>query len=146
MVTNSKFIDDSTIQVIAKDGELFTFKSIFPVPPKDQNEISLLFSHYFDEFFSVDKSLMVYDVFNKMTYTHGFGFSYQGSDRSEERMRIGARIRQLREERKMEARELAVLSKIDPANLSRIEQGKLSVGFDILTKIADVLGVKVDLV
>jgi transcriptional regulator with XRE-family HTH domain len=46
----------------------------------------------------------------------------------------------------MEAKRLAMLTNIDAANLSRIEQGRYSVGLDILTKIAHALGVKVDLV
>ena len=77
---------------------------------------------------------------------NGFGFSYESSDRSEERARIGAKIRHFRESKGMEAKQLAMLTNIDAANLSRIEQGKYSVGFDILTKIASALGVKVDLV
>ena len=68
------------------------------------------------------------------------------SDRSQDRERIGARIRQLREVKGIEAKQLAALANIDAANLSRIEQGKYSVGFDILTRISHVLGVKVDLV
>ena len=46
----------------------------------------------------------------------------------------------------LEAKQLAMLTNIDAANLSRIEQGKYSVGFDILTKTSRALGVKVDLV
>ena len=89
---------------------------------------------------------MVYFVFCDAQANAGFSFSYAGSDRSEERERIGAKIRQLREVKGMEAKQLAVLADIDAANLSRIEQGKYSVGLDILTRIANVLGVKVDLV
>ena len=82
----------------------------------------------------------------KMMANVAFSFSYIGSDRSEERERIGARIRQLREDKGIEAKHLALMANIDAANLSRIEKGKYSVGFDILTKIANALGVKVDLV
>lgn len=46
----------------------------------------------------------------------------------------------------MEARDLARLAGIDAANLSRIENGKYSVGLDILSKIAAVLGKKIDFV
>ena len=46
----------------------------------------------------------------------------------------------------MEARDLAKLAGIDAANLSRIENGKYSVGLDILAKIATALGKKVDFV
>ena len=70
----------------------------------------------------------------------GFG------DRQQERARIGARIRQIRIDRGIEARDLAKLAGIDAANLSRIENGKYSVGIDILSKIAASLGKKIDLV
>lgn len=81
------------------------------------------------------------------TYLITYLISYLcGSDRDEERKHIGERSRQLREEKGFEAKQLAVLAKIDAANLSRIEQGRYSVGLDILTKISDVLGAKIDIV
>ncbi len=46
----------------------------------------------------------------------------------------------------MEAKALAMRVGIDASNLSRIEQGHYSVGFDTLNKIANALGAKVDLV
>ena len=77
------------------------------------------------------------------------GISFMGissGDRQCERTRIGSRIRQIREERGIEARDLAKLAGVDAANLSRIENGKYSVGIDILSKIAASLGKKIDLV
>ena len=77
------------------------------------------------------------------------GLSFMGmssGNRQGERTRIGNRIRQIREERGIEGRDLAGLAGIDAANLSRIENGRYSVGLDILSKIASVLGKKVDLV
>ena len=46
----------------------------------------------------------------------------------------------------MEARDLALLSGIDAANLSRIEQGKYSTGVDILSRICIVLDAHLDLI
>ena len=66
--------------------------------------------------------------------------------RYEDRARIGNRIKEIREERGIEARDLARLVGIDAANLSRIENGRYSVGLDILAKIATALGKKVDFV
>ena len=66
--------------------------------------------------------------------------------RSEERKRIGERIKELRKKRKLDAKTLASRIGIDASNLSRIEQGHYSVGFDILTKIATALNAKVDIV
>jgi len=145
-MTKAIFLDNSKINVIARDGETFTLKSHMPVPKEEQQLLSNLLAHYFDEEFSDDKSSMVYWVLMKMMTNASFSFSYGGSDRSRERERIGARIRQLREGKGIEAKHLAALANIDAANLSRIEQGKYSVGLDILSKISQVLGVKVDLV
>ncbi len=69
-----------------------------------------------------------------------------GTFRNDDRQRIGQRIRELREQRKMDARHLSQLTGIDAANICRIEQGKYSVGLDVLSKIANALGYKVDLV
>ena len=63
-----------------------------------------------------------------------------------ERERIGEKIRKIRLEKGIEAKQLALLAGIDAANLSRIEKGRYSVGLDILSKIANALGVQVDLV
>ena len=67
-------------------------------------------------------------------------------DKGEERIRIGKRIKQLRKENGVDAKTLAARAGIDPSNLSRIEQGHYSVGFDALTKIANALGARVELV
>lgn len=69
-----------------------------------------------------------------------------GTFSNNDRKRIGNRIKELREEQHMDAKRLSMITGIDASNLSRIEQGKYSVGLDILTKIANALGYKVDLV
>lgn len=72
--------------------------------------------------------------------------TYLWPDYDEERCRIGKRIKELREKRCLEAKKLAEITCIDAANLCRIEQGKYSVGLDVLSKIASALGAKVELV
>ncbi len=67
-------------------------------------------------------------------------------DRQGERVRIGKKICEIREEKGIEARDLAKSANIDAANLSRIEQGKYSVGIDILSKLAFVMGYHIDIV
>ena len=71
---------------------------------------------------------------------------YVTPDRNRERERIGKKIREIRTAINMEAKTLARLSQIDPANVTRIEQGKYSVGLDILCKIAMALDSKVDII
>jgi DNA-binding Xre family transcriptional regulator len=145
-MTTANFLDSTTIKVVAKDGENFTLRTHLPVQNNFQEIFAGLLANYFDENFSNDKSSMVYWVLMKMVANHGLSFYYESSDRSLERERIGAKIRLLREKKGMEAKQLAIITNIDAANLSRIEQGKYSVGLDILSKISLALGAKVDLV
>src|SRR5450432_2277480 len=122
------FLDSSTIEVVATDGEKFILKSYLPVHYTRQKSIAHSLAKYFNENFSDDKSSMIYWVLMKMLANEGFSFYYEGSDRSKDRERIGAKIRQLREKKGIEAKQLAIMINIDASNLCRIEQGKYSVG------------------
>jgi DNA-binding XRE family transcriptional regulator len=145
-MTKAKFTDSTTIHVVAKDGETFVLRTHLSIKIEEQKIYSKLLARYFDENFSDDKSSMVYWVLMKMMSNHGLSFYYESSDRSKERERIGLRIKQMREMLNMEAKHLALLTNIDAANISRIEQGRYSVGFDILSKIALAVGARIDLV
>ena len=145
-MTKANFLDDTTINVVIRDGETFTLKMYLPVQKDEQEAIANFLAESFEKNFSDDKLSLIYRVLMDTMANAGFAFYSAGSDRSKERKRIGARIRQLREDKSIEAKHLAKLVNIDAANLSRIERGRYSVGLDILTKIADTLGVKVDLV
>lgn len=146
IMTKAEFVDDTTINVVVRDGETFTVKTFFPTPTEEQQKISNFLAHYFENNFSDDKTSMVYWVLMDCMANQGFSFFSATGDRSKERKRIGARIRELREEKSIEAKHLATLANIDAANLSRIESGSYSIGLDILSRIAHVLGARVDLV
>lgn len=62
-----------------------------------------------------------------------------------DRLRVGKAIRAIRQQRKVDAKTLAQMTGIDAGNLSRIEQGKYSVGLDMLSKIAHNLGCQVEI-
>jgi len=145
-MTKANFLDSTTISVVAKDGENFILRTHLPVQNDFQKIFANLLMKSFDENFSDDKSSMVYWVLMKMIANHGLSFYYESSDRSLDRERIGSKIRLLREKKGMEAKQLALITNIDASNISRIEQGKYSVGLDILSKISLALGAKVDLV
>lgn len=68
------------------------------------------------------------------------------TDEQEARLYIGQRIRQLREEAGMTQDQLAEQTGLLRPNINRIENGKYSTGQDILSKIAAVLGKKLDIV
>lgn len=144
-MTKAIFLDDTTIRVVASDGEAFILRTHLPVQRDAQEMFAGLIAKYFEENFSDDKTSMVHWVLMKMC-KHNFTFYYESSNRSELRERIGSKIRSLREEKGIAAKDLAKLVNIDAANLSRIEQGRYSVGLDILSRIAFVLGCQVDIV
>lgn len=61
------------------------------------------------------------------------------------RSAIGKRIKSIRLQRDMTQQELATAAGITKANVCNIEAGKYSVGLDVLNKIADALGVSLEL-
>lgn len=67
-------------------------------------------------------------------------------DKAQERYRIGSSIKKMRDNIGLDAKDLAIKSDMDAANLSRIEQGKLSTGIDTLSKIASALDATVEIV
>lgn len=67
-------------------------------------------------------------------------------DMQAQRIRIGRRIREIREKVHWDAKTLAQNAKVDRGNLCRIEQGKYSVGLDTLSRIAQSLDMEVDFV
>lgn len=146
--SKAKIVDDKMVEVTAPDGEVF---SVLVSTGKYLDE---KYRHYdlhviewiFDKNFSDDKETMTDNIWRDLLLN---GVSFMGmssGDRQGQRTRIGKKIRQIREEKKIEAKDLAKLANIDAANLSRIEQGKYSVGLDILSKIAFVLGYQIDIV
>ena len=61
------------------------------------------------------------------------------------RSAIGKRIKSFRLQRSMTQQELADAAGITKANVGNIEAGRYSVGLDVLNKIANAMGVKVEL-
>ncbi|MCK0190851.1 helix-turn-helix transcriptional regulator [Arenibacter sp. F20364] len=154
----STFIDDFTIEVTAQDGEKFIWKTLFPTPKQDQKYYAERLAYY-SEKYSKDNigdntgMGMQYWIWIQMNYFEGLAINGGKGDREDERIflhqeriRIGAKIRELRKEKNIEAKILAQLANIDAANLSRIEQGRYSVGLDVLSKIALALGSKIEMI
>ncbi len=150
----ARFVDDSTIEVIAQDGEKFIWNTYSQVPKQNQQYFAGRFAYYFQKYSEDNINMSLgYWIWIKMNYDERLGIYGGEGDREEERIflnqervRIGARIRELRKEKNIEAKMLAQIANIDAANLSRIEQGRYSVGLDVLSKIVFALGAKIELV
>ena len=63
-----------------------------------------------------------------------------------DRERIGKRIAQLRKERGLSTYQLAEMCGLSQTHVWRVEVGKYSTGIDVIAKIANALGCKVDLI
>lgn len=146
--SKAQILDDRIVEVQAPDGELFQI--ITQVGRFVDEEYKRYYLHslerIFDECFSDDKESMTANIWRSLQLNGLFFMGMSSGNRQSERARIGGQIRQLRQGKGMEARDLALLAGIDAANLSRIEQGKYSVGLDILSRIVFVLGAHIDLV
>ena len=66
-------------------------------------------------------------------------------NKEQERLRMGERIATLRKEKGMTQQDLADVTGLFRNHISRIEQGRYSVGFDTLQAIAEALGGTIDI-
>lgn len=148
--SSAQIISRNEVEVIAPDGEVFTVLcQIGAYTNKETQAIELHWlESLFDKNFSADKEEMINAIWREsMQFAIGGGIiGISTGTRHKDRARIGERIRQIRMDRGMEARDLARLAGVDADNLCRIENGKYSVGLDILSKIAAALGKKIDFV
>lgn len=150
MATKVDFIDQFRVKVETNDGAIYTLGHGSTMNYQiEQNwdgfyskcVIALFDKHYDGTEDSIWKSVARGMYSNRLE-----PFRWLVNDRNKERERIGGRIKELRKEKGMDAKELAQKIGVDPGNLSRIEQGRFSVGFDILNKIANVMNMQVDFV
>ena len=148
--SSAQILSRNEVEITAPDGEVFTV--ICPIGTYTSKAAQEYELHWleilFDKNFSENKEQMINSIWREsIRFAIAGGIlGISSGTRHEDRTRIGARIRQIREERGIEARDLARLAGIDAANLSRIENGKYSVGLDILSRLATALGKKVDFV
>ncbi|WP_242118086.1 helix-turn-helix domain-containing protein [Aestuariivivens sediminicola] len=146
--SSARIIDDKMVEVIAPDGEVFSVLAGIGkyINEKTCNYQLHVLEYVFDKNFSNDKELMTNNIWKDLMLNGVTLMGMSPGDKHGERTRIGKKIREIREEKGIEAKDLAKLAKIDAANLSRIEKGKYSVGLDILSKLASALGYHIDIV
>lgn len=154
MKTKATWIDEKRLYVETPSGDDFIVgflsdtqfrierQSVF----KTSRDLALLFDH----FYKGDANVIMGEISRQMLI-HGYGMvdfyqTVEKTEKDDERFRIGKRIKELRLEKGLDAKTLATIAGIDAANLCRIEAGKYSVGFDILSKIAKVFNKKIDFI
>lgn len=150
MKTKASYLDPKRIRIETPQGEKFIvgFQSEMNyLLEKEANiPVSDFLASLFDEYYKGDTQV----VFGEMTrylMRHNFEpvFSLQ-RDPIQNRVLMGERIRELREQKHMDVSTLAFKSSIQPKTLTRIEAGKFAVDLDVLSNIAQGLEMKIDFV
>lgn len=153
--TKARWVDDKRLYIETPQGDDFIIGFQNGSQYNCQKnaswyQVDKFVASLFDKYYQGDASVIMGKIYRDMLINHvGPIFSYYSFDKeavSKERVRIGQRIKTLREAKGMDAKHLAFYADIDAANLCRIEAGKYSVGLDILSKIGYALGMEVDFV
>lgn len=146
--SRAQILNEHEVEVQSPDGEIFKIWSNLAKYDSEEykNYMLHLIEFIFDRNFSDDKEQMIARISREFILNAIPSKGLAPGNRQSERERIGSRIRTLREAKNMEARDLALLTGIDAANLSRIEQGKYSTGVDILSRICVILDAHIDLI
>lgn len=63
-----------------------------------------------------------------------------------DRLRIGSRLRELREAQGLTSTQLGEMCGLTQSTISKVENGKWSVSIDILSKVCEALGARVEIV
>lgn len=136
----------SQFSVKSPNGEVFIIGFDSNAPKQESERYSTFICSIMDDFEDTTGEDMFTYFTMQMTRAKLETPLFIMADHNEGRARIGKKIRMLRVERKIDSKTLAQMAGVDPANLSRIESGKLSAGLDTLSKIAMALDSKVDIV
>lgn len=134
--------DDFLVGFMTEANYKIEHQSVFKI----SHDLGILFDKYYKGDESVIMGAISRDMMHLLYESVFFYERYSKTKKDDERIRIGQRIKEIRMAKGLDAKTLASIAGIDAANLCRIEAGKYSVGFDILSKIASVCGKKVDFV
>lgn len=154
MKTNVTWVDHKRVLVETPSGDDFLVgfsnESNWQIEQQSVFKITRDLGLLFDKYYKGNSEVIMVDIYRELV-RHGYGSifyyeTFEKTKKDDERIRIGKRIKEIRTEKGLDAKSLATVAGIDAANLCRIEAGKYSVGFDILSKIANVCGKKVEFV
>ena len=145
--TKCKFVSLDKVTVETPQGDRFTLGLSGVIPFEMQEQHCQIIAALFDKYYQGDPSVIMGPILRGMYQCRCWAsIFWYGPDRENERERIGAKIKSLRMERRMDAQDVAQLADIDASNLSRIEKGKYSAGLDILCRIAAAMDCHLDIV
>ena len=150
MATKVEFLDPKRVRVETSEGDSyilgFNSSMNYQIDQQWDGWFTKCVIALFDKYYNGDENVIWGPIMAGFFRNKINPFLWVMNDRDKERERIGNRIKELRKEQDVDAKTLAQRVGIDAGNLSRIEQGKFSVGLDILNKIASALTMRIDFV
>lgn len=150
MKTKTSYLDTKRVLVETPQGDKFILGFHSEMNYLWEQQVDVPFTDFlaalFDKYYQGDETIIMGEITRQlMSYNFEPVFSFQ-RDPVQNRVLMGDRIRELREQKNIDIMTLAFKANIQPNTLKRIEAGKFSVDFDILTQIAQVMGMKIDFV
>lgn len=152
--TKVKFIDHKRVYVETPLGDDFIVgfadETNYQIERQSVFKVTEVLAVLFDKMYKGDSGVILGTLNIELTNAGFCSILFyqkcESVEKTDERVRIGQRIKELRMEKGIDAKSMAAAAGIDASNLSRIESGKYSVGIDLLAKIANVCGKKLDFV
>ena len=150
MKTKTSYLDPKRVLVETPQGDKFILGFHSEMNYLWEQQVNVPFTDFlaslFDKYFQGDETIIMGEI-TRQLMSNNFEpvFSFQ-RDPIQNRVIMGDRIRELREQKNIDIMTLAFQANIQPNTLKRIEAGKFSVDLDILAQIAQGMGMKIDFV
>lgn len=148
--TKVTFLSEKKVLVETPQGDNFVveFESSTNYAFVEQANLPFLefFGHLFDVYYKGDDGVIMGEINRQLMINNCASIFGYGRDKIQIRLKFGERIRQIRESKGIDRLSLAMNAGLQPSNIARIEEGKYSPTFDVLNKIADAMGMKLDFV
>lgn len=150
MKTKTSYLDPKRVLVETPQGDKFILGFHSEMNYLWEQQVNVPFTDFlaslFDKYFQGDETIIMGEI-TRQLMSNNFEpvFSFK-RDPIQNRVLMGDRIRELREQKNIDIMTLAFQANIQPNTLKRIEAGKFSVDLDILAQIAQGMGMKIDFV
>lgn len=143
MEVRVKYISDTDIKLVRPNGELMAKLKLQTAVPKERRTS---YAHYIEVWLNNAKRVSgkALNPWQQLAHLNQCMQNYSDfpnsfvrivTDEKLNREFLGVQLQKLRKDRKISMRALAQMSGIDYGNLSKIENGKISVGYDVLCRL-----------
>lgn len=143
MEVRVKYISDTDIKLVRPNGELIARLKLQIAVPKERRTS---YAHYIEVWLNNAKRVSgkTLNPWQQLAHLNQCMQNYSDfpnsfvrivTDEKLNREFLGVQLQKLRKDRKISMRALAQMSGIDYGNLSKIENGKVSVGYDVLCRL-----------